>query len=174
MPTAPTTEPMPPGDWDFVLLHGDSTTASNTRTELVDALIPGYALLADDDDGHTEALAQRYDHAIAVAGLLRTAAVTSATESGDLDPRAISEDVLNALFEEPNVPFPGIASPDGSIDLDWAHIVPLVLIATDYEPATALPRPTGRIVWIDPYTETTLLESLHEAGMVALFQRTSA
>lgn len=52
------------------------------------------------------------------------------------------------------------------VDGAWDHPVKLVGVATDYAPYTGLAAPKGNIVLIDPYTDTTLLRTLHEAGVI--------
>lgn len=75
----------------------------------------------------------------------------------DLD--AAGEDVLTALFSSRSKPHE---------DGDWYHDVPLVLIATDYEPYTDRKRPSGKIVWISPETEVTFLRALEVLGLFEL------
>lgn len=50
----------------------------------------------------------------------------------------------------------------------WRRTIPLVLVVTDYEPFTMLRRPKGNVLWIDPSTETTLLDSAAGAGFITL------
>lgn len=49
---------------------------------------------------------------------------------------------------------------------DWQHVVPLVLIATDYLPFTGREAPTGNVLWLDPSTEVTYLRSLARLGIL--------
>ncbi|TDD13157.1 hypothetical protein [Nonomuraea diastatica] len=56
----------------------------------------------------------------------------------------------------------------------WTAPVPLVLVTTFYAPGGALTRPAGTddaMVWLDPSTEWSLLESLAAAGWIGLARR---
>ena len=60
-------------------------------------------------------------------------------------------------------------SPDKTVpsrQAPWQHPVPLVLIHTDYEPFTPLPRPGGRVISLRPAQEHDYLASLAEAGLI--------
>lgn len=48
----------------------------------------------------------------------------------------------------------------------WRRPMPLFLIRSDYEPFTSLTQPKGNIVWLDPSTEKTTLQSLLHAGIL--------
>jgi hypothetical protein len=54
----------------------------------------------------------------------------------------------------------------------WQAPVPLVLVSSFYAPGGLLPRPApapgSEIIWINPHTSETLLESLHTAGWITL------
>ncbi len=183
----------PPRDdhssWPFLLLHaGDATrrpqdislTFADTATELVGVLIPGYDAIphrsgaegagrgtpsdADHDEAlcHDEALWLRYGQAVATAELIQQRILAAAVTNGDFDPAAAPEDALTALLGDKTDVFTGE---------QWRWNVLLVLIATDYAPFTDVPRPTGRVAYLDPNTETTYLTSLHEAGLVRFLPR---
>lgn len=156
--------------WRYVMTHGDLTTFSDGATELVAALIPGYSDLPDTDEGHSQALAMRHDMCLHLAGLVQVEALVARSAEG-WDAQSVSEDVLNALFEDRTTPFAGVSDDAGAVSLEWGCPVPLMLIATDYKPATDRPRPTGNIQWFDPLTELTFLESLDAAGVVLLYAR---
>lgn len=60
-------------------------------------------------------------------------------------------DVLTAIFTE------------------WTNAdVPLVLVATEYAPYGTAVKPAGNVMWVDPFTETTFLDTLSEIGIVEL------
>ena len=50
----------------------------------------------------------------------------------------------------------------------WNASVPLVLSAHEYQPYGPLAKPDGKILWIDPRDEQTLLTTLHETGWIHL------
>ncbi len=177
----------PPRDdhssWPFLLLHaGDATrrpqdislTFADTATELVGVLIPGYDAIphrsgaegagrgTPSDADHDEALWLRYSQAVATAALIQQHILAAAVTNGDFDPAAAPEDALTALLGDKTDVF--------TVE-QWRWNVLLVLIVTDYAPFTDVPRPTGRVAYLDPSTETTYLTSLHEAGLVRFLPR---
>lgn len=156
--------------WPHAVLHADRAgdlmlTVADTVTELLGALIPGYADMPGTPQGDVQALAARYDHAVAVATAVQADVACQAVARGTLDPAAEDEDTLTALFADRTEPMVGAGRPTGDSPT-WSHEVPLVLIGTDYAPFTDRGRPTGRIIWLDPSTETGYLYSLAEVGMV--------
>jgi len=181
----PGTFPAPPHDghgaWPFLLLHaGDaaqhptdiSLTFADTATELVGVLIPGYDTIpaktggvtpASDAD-HDKALWMRYGQAVSTAALIQQHILAAAVTNGDFDPSAAPEDALTALLGAKTNVFE---------DEQWRWNVLLVLIATDYAPFTQRPKPSGRVAYLDPSTETTYLTSLHEAGLVRFLPQQS-
>ena len=51
---------------------------------------------------------------------------------------------------------------------EWTNAdVPLVLVPPS-TPRTASVKPTGNVLWVDPFTETTFLDTLSEIGIVEL------
>jgi hypothetical protein len=169
------------GSWPFLLLHaGDATqrptdislTFADTATELVGVLIPGYDAIphssgaegavrgTPSDADHDEALWLRYSQAVATAELIQQHILAAAVINGDFDQAAASEDTLTTMLGGKTVVFTGE---------HWRWNVLLVLI--DYAPFTDVPRPTGRVAYLDPSTETTYLTSLHEAGLVRFLPR---
>ncbi len=60
-------------------------------------------------------------------------------------------DALTAIFVDRSLPFEGRRTGAGGIDRDWTCPIPLILIATDYNPYTVRQAlPTRRIVWLGP------------------------
>ncbi len=53
----------------------------------------------------------------------------------------------------------------------WHEAVPLVLCQYQYEPYGPRPKPEGNIIWINPFTDETLLRTLHDAGELRLSMR---
>ena len=59
--------------------------------------------------------------------------------------------------------------------VEWPHSVPLVLCTYEYEPYGQKPKPTGdSIVWINPFTDRSLIESLSSAGLVSVAYKQDA
>lgn len=122
--------------------------------QVLEHLIPGYRSLTPAD-----AAAARYrsavDAQVAVqANLNARAEFAACSEHG----RTI---LTGHRHDPPSVPH-------------WDEPVPLVLVATQYEPAgmIARPRPVdGRgpnVWWIDPSSDESLLRTLHEVGSIAV------
>ncbi len=168
---APTPQRDDEASWPLVVAHEASDgeqmlTFADTHTEILGALIAGYADIADTPTGHDQAVISRYEHAVAVATATQGALCAQAGDAGRFDPAGESEEVLTALFTERDRPFVGIDRPAGGRSYDWQHDVPLVLLDTDYEPYTGRRTPTGRIVWLRPALESSYLDSLAEIGAV--------
>jgi len=73
--------------------------------------------------------------------VLQESHLAAATNNGDFDPGAASEDTLTTMLGGKTVGFTGVEWPD--------QAVPLYLITTDYAPFTDLPRPAGNVVYLD-------------------------
>lgn len=167
------------GTWPFLMIHGDQATWADTRTELIGALIEGYDTLPDDPTGYERGFVARYTQAVAVATDAQTSVLLDAGEKGHFDPDALTrtpegEERIQALFGERTVAYdPTGTALDSHRDETgtpvWDFDVPLVLVATDYAPYTGLPAPTGRVLYVDPSTETSYLDSLQSLNRVILF-----
>ena len=164
--------PHPGGEqWAYVVTALSGTTYYvDTASEIIKATLAGYdepEFLGDD-----LALVAHYDDLVGYATALQKSIVATAIERDDFDPISVSEDVFSALLAERLIPFEGIPlndTPDDSrVELEWGQPVPLVLLATDYQPFTERPVPTGNITWLDPSTEVNYLRSLHNIGVVKL------
>lgn len=160
--------------WPLMMFHGDGlATFADTYTELVGELIPDYDDIPDTDEGDEEALWQRYQQAVAIAGALQEGFVQEAIARGALVVGSAGEDVLTALLSEKTTPFVGIPDEQGRVTMEWTHDCPLVLIESDYEPFTDVTTPSGRIVWIRPVDEKQYIASLAEAQIVAVAEESS-
>lgn len=169
------------GEYPFLMLHGEEFTGADTRTELVGAMLPGYADLPDTPHGDDEATQQRWEQAVATAAEIQTGLLAGAAATGSFDPADAGEDTLTALFQDKDIPFTGLplknaatAAVDQQVEplvtLQWPDsLPPLVLVATDYAPYTTAPRPHGNVLLLDPHTETTWLDSLAEIGLIRLW-----
>lgn len=170
--TVPAGQRVPEGPWVYGLIHNDGTTTlSTTRTGLLSEIITGYSELVDtavqnpDSDPLLEA---RYDFAVDIATMAQASFLAQAAEHDTYQlADETNEDVYVAYAQDRNDAFAGYRTADGSVSYDWVFEVPLVLIPVHYAPFTDAPAPTGRITWIDPTTETSLLDSLAAAGLIA-------
>lgn len=147
--------------WPYAMATDNGTLFADTVTELVAELIPGYAGLPETADGAIDALHARYEAAVSHANLIQGLLAAVANAEGEFDAAAESESTLTALFADREQ-----FVADFTV---WDHQVPVVLIATDYAPYTDVPRPSGNITWLDPATETSLLQSLRDLGVILYF-----
>ncbi|MBG0738879.1 hypothetical protein IV500_05515 [Paeniglutamicibacter antarcticus] len=146
----------------FALAWEDRAILAETRTELTAELIDGYAELPETEEGDTDALYARYRTAVQIANTLQQVLAANATEEGTFDPSTQSEDVLTTIFTDRSEKIDEIT--------EWTNKdVPLVLVATEYAPYSTATKPTGNVLWVDPFTETTFLSTLSELGLVELF-----
>lgn len=168
---------VPAGPWPFAMMHGEGlVTMSCTRTGLLAEVIGGYGELAGtavqtaEDDPLLDA---RYDFAVEAASLLQAGYLAQAERNGAYDLTAeTDEDVYLAYARPRDEPFEGVRPGGGDrVSHEWDREVPLVLVRTDYDPFTGRPAPSGRVVYLDPATETTMLDTLHAAGLIALMSR---
>ena len=143
-------------DYDFEVVADAGATRhyAHTIPDLLDGLIPNYGTL--DATGQWEA---RLHYATTAQVILQ--AYLSAEH--DLSACSWSARAVLSLARDEQ---PSVAA--------WDEPVPLVLLATAYEPAGAIPRPRavdGRdpnLVWVDPSDEESLLLSLHDAGYLVI------
>lgn len=156
------------GEWIHQIGIGDGgLIISDSATEVVGYIVPGYDELADNDAGHDEALGLRYDFLVEVANIAQEYYRSWGASEGLWDPSEESEDVLTALYSDRSKPFEGIPGPAG-IELEWTHEIPLLLFVTDYDPY--VPRrqpPSGRIVWLDPSDEMSFLQSITKLNIIS-------
>lgn len=150
--------------WPFVMFFGENLVAADTRTELVEHLIDGYADLNHDENGDDIALQMRGIQSLATADFLQEFVAGVAANEGDFDFPNATEDELTAFLT------PRLQNPVEILNIShWDHKVPLVLVTSLFEPYTEASPPTGNIMWIDPTNETTYLDSLHSVGQIRLF-----
>lgn len=140
----------------YALVRGEMTSFSDDLSDLVGAVIPGYSSLIDDE----AALLARWQCSAATATQVQQ--LIAAGEG--LDPAVESEDVLTAVFTDRANPLPVEL-----VGASWDHPVPLVLLATDYEPFTSAARPSGNVRFIDSSTERAFLRSLADLGVLSFY-----
>lgn len=126
------------------------TVLAESLTDVVSDMIDGY-----DPSDPEKAFEQRLDFVVQSTGFQQGILATVAATVGTLDIEAIGEDALTALFSDRS---------EAAEVTEWAHEVPLLHVSSHYEPYTERQRPSGNVHLIDPYTELTLLLSLHAAG----------
>lgn len=147
------------GTWSYaVVTSSGDTLVSDSVTDLVAAGLPGYADLADDEQGFDQGLIARYEDLVGHAAAFQRQLVSTAHDTGVVDLQSLDDDTLTALMAERSVPVEDIA--------EWTCPVPLVLIATDYIPFTDRQASTGNVIMLDPLTEVTYLQSLHKIGVL--------
>lgn len=133
-------------------------TYARTLSELVDALVDGHGDHQPTPEGAAAQLMLRAD------ALASHAARAQATVIADVSITGLDEDALTVLMHDRRtevVHFTG-----------WSSDVPLFLLETSYFPFTPAPRPTGdAIVWLNPHTERTFIDSLSALGLVELYVR---
>jgi len=127
-------------------------TEAETVSDLVDGMIAGHAF-ADDEQRLVLRALFLAEHANAVQATI-LADVAHHYELG--------EDALTVLLHDRVVE---------TVAFDrWDSDIPLILIATGYAPFTDRPRPAGdAIIWLDPSTEISFLQSVSAVGPVAWY-----
>lgn len=142
----------------FALSFFDRTVEADTLTELTAALIAGYS------DDETAALLQRHAAAVGLVNARQADLAVAAVEAGERIDQ-IGEEHLTALFASRDEV---VEVPEGKWELET---VPLLLMATDYEPYTDRVKPIGNVQFVDPANERSFLGSLSDVGALTLYVR---
>lgn len=146
--------------WPQVLgLPGGGTVNADTPAEILDELIPSYAVLPDDEARRQA----REAHARRVVEDHQELRIAQATAEGRLDPSDPDDAGLIALLREVRGRPVHLASADAQAPT-WEAPVALVCLSTAYEPHGEAPRPGGHVDWIDPTDEQAYLVSLRRCG----------
>jgi hypothetical protein len=142
------------------------TNPTSKMTVLADSLTDVVADMIDDYDPSDPAKAfeQRLDFVVRSTAFQQGVIAAAAAADGTLDIETVGEDALTALFSDRS---------EAAEVLQWDHEVPLLHVSSHYEPYTERPRPKGNVHLLDPYTELTLLLSLHAAGSLEVMFRES-
>lgn len=151
-PVAPVKDDGRPYRYEMVHADGALRGYADDFAELVGMLVPGYGGPAGDDERAAARVRLALDMQVRIQARLVAAGRLDACEAPE---RA----VLLGGRHEPPAP------------ARWEAPIPLVLVSAFYEPAGALPRPSGPAdlqVWIDPADDRTLLTSLHAAGAITV------
>lgn len=131
---------------------------ADTWTELVEALITGYA----DVSSTEEADQQRLLYAVRSQVELQAAIC-----AGVVGHKFTDDEIEVLLGDRHDQPRIGL----------WTSPIPLVLVTSYYQPIGEIDRPVGRpprgdtdsnLIWLDPTDEQTLVETVAEAGIVIL------
>ncbi|GAA3942982.1 hypothetical protein [Pseudoclavibacter caeni] len=129
-------------------LADGSEIRADTIAELIGGIIEGYEDAGDDTDALEARVSYAEDHASTMQGITLLELASDGAQEG------LSEDDRLFLLTPKDQPVGGHY--DGPVDL--------VLTTTHYEPFTDDERPTGRIVWLDPETETSFVNTLAAAS----------
>lgn len=154
-------------DREFALVLGDRTILADTRTDLIEALNPGYRDLLAGPNGQREAAWSRYTFLLGMADALASTVLASMVNAGQVDLAELTEDQLNFLMPPDRIrarPFTG----------EWTLQVPLVALRSDYAPFTDVTAPTGNVRFLDPSNETTFIDSLVDCGAARLLVNETA
>ncbi|KQP63161.1 hypothetical protein [Nocardioides sp. Leaf285] len=147
--------------WPFVLVRGEDTILADTAGDIVSFIVEDYEDIPDGIHGNDEALIARAVVAIRVCATAQAMMLMDAVNEGRFDVATADEKTLTALLGDRTIPV---------VDVDrWDHDVPLVLVATDYEPFTSEATPSGNVLWIDPSDELAFLESLSNLGLISFY-----
>jgi hypothetical protein len=136
-------------------LEDGTVTLADTVTELLASIMVDYEP-EESLDGVEAAFEARTDFAVLQANMRQGLLALIATDQGAFNPDEESEETLTAIFSDRDVFVPRVELWDGK--------VPLVLVSTEYAPYSEVPRPTGNVEWIDPFTDLTLLTTLEKLG----------
>lgn len=161
---APLPQPLPVHEdgtpYAFAAFVGENLILGDSRTDVVSGIIDGYGDIPHTEEGHLEALVARYEFAVGVADVHQQIIAADKLNSGEFDHTLEDEETLTSIFRSRRERLPEMSR--------WDHPVPLVLVGTDYAPYTTLPRPEGNVQWVEPYNETTLLDSLAALDVLEL------
>lgn len=145
-----------PDEARFALLMAGTaeTVFAETRSGITDQVVSGHAEADSDEDR----LALRSGFLSELAAHVQSAVLSSVGTEG------LDEDALTVLMHDRATDVVELGT--------WDSDLPLLLIATGYAPYTDIPAPTGdTVLWLDPATETTFLDSLARAGAAELLVR---
>ncbi|MGL5823691.1 MAG: hypothetical protein ACRCYU_02455 [Nocardioides sp.] len=141
--------------WPLCLAEAGQTVFADNAAEIIERLIPDYASLGNDD-----ALIARWESAIATATDTQALICADMAREDKLRPADMTEADLTAIFGDRLTPIE---------TAHWPHDVPLVLLATDYEPFTNRPPVAGNVLWVDPSDEISFLTSLANLGVIEFY-----
>lgn len=151
---------------DYALIFTDPTIIGDeraageaftgeSRTALVDLLIPGYAELAPGDKDNT-----RFLYLVSVANQATGTLAARAVGEGRLSMADLGQEEIDALLN---------TSRDRPVEWgEWTVDVPLIVLPQTYGNRD---KPTGNVTFLDGETETTMLDSLAALGAIEVHVR---
>ncbi|TDE20491.1 hypothetical protein E1295_47125 [Nonomuraea mesophila] len=157
-PDAPVKDDGRPYRFEMIFAGGSLRGYADDMADLVGLLVAGYGEPATDGERAAARVRLAMD---AQVGLQARLAAGHRLDACDDAERAV---ILGGRHEPP-------------APVRWEAPVPLVLVATFYEPQGPLPRPQGPAdlqIWLDPAGDRALLTSLHAAGAITLNVRAEA
>lgn len=138
--------------------------AADSRSQLVDQIIPGHGDLPVTEAGIATALGLREDHLASLAQRAQAIVMASLTVHNPEAIQELNEDALTAIYHDRG-------SEQIAIDV-WDSDIPLFVMASSYAPYTEVPRPRGdQVVFLDSLNETTFLDSVVATGLAELYSR---
>lgn len=146
-----------PGEGAFALRVGDRNVRVDRNDELV-AVVIGTEYL--EESGPEVLFLMRLEQAIVIATAVQDSIVAAAVQCQDLD-ETTDEEVWSALLAERETVDPGVR---------WEHTVPLVLVTSPFAPYAKTDQPIGKIAWVDPTDDVTMLETLQGLGVIELLE----
>lgn len=144
-------------DGPLSLRIGARTVRAGRNDELLAAIIGAEYLEETDPE---VLLLMRLEQAIVIATAVQESIVAAAVQRRDLD-ETIPEDIWTALLAERESVDPGVR---------WEHRVPLVLVTSLFAPYSDRDQPVGNVAWVDPTDDVSMLESLHDLGVIELLE----
>lgn len=153
-----TTHEKPAAKFAATIFSNETVIYGNSRSEIVDQLLPEHANIREGVEGDEERFLLRLE------SLQQLASLYQAVEATDLTLEELNEDALTILLHDRSCEVVEFT--------EWDSDIPLYLLSTTYAPFTERVAPTGEsIVWLNAHTETTFLESLERAGAIKLFEK---
>lgn len=148
---------------------GTDIVFTDSYTELLDVLIPNYSQMDEDQQ-----IIKRAELARSVAVEIQTQILIDEEYEFLINSGVVSDEELKTLKSPRDIEPP---------QADWWKCqVPLVVVETDYEPFTDIPRPAsalsdGNVVspnlfWIRPVEEEDFVVSLYDAGFITILINT--
>lgn len=140
-PATTTPPPVPPhpgeGRWKLFVQRGWSLYWADSWEDVLDGLMRSDTVTEGSPDAESSAWI------LDVAKLLDAVVATTQAEinyNASLNGKSVSEEEW-MILRAPKFPHPDIER--------WESHVPLVLLAQEYEPYSAIPPPKGNILWVE-------------------------
>lgn len=164
----------------YAMAYAGHEYQADTLTELVDVLIPGYSDIPEafpPDDLPAKSFEAREMLAEETVQSLRDIYLVYAAVEAGIDYAELDSDEIARLVAGDDLEYAADLSLEVRTDpafpvlvgAAWDHPVPVVAVTTAFLNAdgTFLPPPTGNVVLIDPYSESSLIRSMEQAGLLS-------